>query len=56
MVQWLRFHASNAGGTGQIPGRGTKIPHALCCGQKIIIYMCVFVCVYIYNKLLKNTD
>ena len=26
-VQWLRFCASNAGGMGSIPGRGTKIPH-----------------------------
>ena len=23
-VQWLRFHASNAGGTGSIPSWGTK--------------------------------
>ena len=28
MVQWLRLHASNAGGAGSIPGWGTKIPHA----------------------------
>ena len=28
VVQWLRPHASNAGGTSSIPGRGTKIPHA----------------------------
>ena len=28
MVQWLRLHASNAGGAGSIPGGGTKIPHA----------------------------
>ena len=28
MVQWLRFHASIAGGMGSIPGQGTKIPHA----------------------------
>ena len=28
-VQWLRLCASNAGGAGSIPGRGTKmIPHA----------------------------
>jgi len=27
-VQWLRLCAPNAGGTGLIPGRGTKIPHA----------------------------
>ena len=28
MVQWLGLHTSTAGGTGLIPGRGTKIPHA----------------------------
>ena len=27
--QWLGLHASNAGGAGSIPGRGTKIPHAM---------------------------
>ena len=26
---------SNAGGTGLIPGRGTKIPHYARCGQKL---------------------
>ena len=34
MVQWLRLCASTAGGTGSIPGRGTKIPHAVQRGQK----------------------
>ena len=29
VVQWLRLRASNAGGTGSIPGWGTKIPHAV---------------------------
>ena len=33
-VQWLRLHASTAGGTGSIPGCGTKIPHAMWHGQK----------------------
>ena len=28
MVQGLRIHAFTAGGTGSIPGQGTKIPHA----------------------------
>ena len=28
VVQWLRLHASSAGGTGLIPVQGTKIPHA----------------------------
>ena len=27
-VQWLRLCNSTAGGTGSIPGLGTKIPHA----------------------------
>ena len=26
---------SNAGGVGSIPGQGTKIPHAMGCGQKL---------------------
>ena len=34
VVQWLRLHASTAGGGGSIPGQGTKIPHALGHGQK----------------------
>ena len=29
MVQWLRLHASNPGGTDLIPGQETKIPHAV---------------------------
>ena len=33
-VQWLRFHASTAGGIGSIPDQGTKIPHATWHGQK----------------------
>ena len=28
VVQWLRLHASTAGGTGSVPGRGVKILHA----------------------------
>ena len=28
------FHASTEGGTGLIPGGGTKIPHAVLCSQK----------------------
>ena len=37
MVQWLKLQASNAEGTGSIPGQGTKIPHATWHGQKIKI-------------------
>ena len=36
VVQWLRLGASDARGMGLIPGRGTKIPHALWHGQKYI--------------------
>ena len=34
MVQWLRLRDYPAGGTGSIPGWGTKIPHAPRRGQK----------------------
>ena len=34
VVQWLRLHASNAGGMDLIPGEGTKIPQVAGCGQK----------------------
>ena len=33
-VQWLRLHTLSAGGTGLMPGWGTKIPHAVQCSQK----------------------
>ena len=33
-VQWLRLHASNAGGTVSIPGWGTEIPHGVWHSQK----------------------
>ena len=33
-VQWLRLHTPNAGGTGSIPGQGTKIPRVAQCGLK----------------------
>ena len=29
------LHAASAGGTGSVPGQGTKIPHATWHGQKI---------------------
>ena len=28
VVQWLRLHASTAGGMGLIPGQATNSPHA----------------------------
>ena len=33
-VQWLRLHASTAGGADSIPDWGTKFLHAAWCGQK----------------------
>ena len=35
-VQWFGRHASTAGGTGSIPGWGTKIPHAAQRGQNVL--------------------
>ena len=35
MAQWLRLSASNAGGTGLIPGQGPKTPHACWYNQKL---------------------
>ena len=32
--QWLRLCTSTAGDADLIPGRGTKIPQAMQCGQK----------------------
>ena len=34
MVRWLRLCTSNAGGTGSIPGWGTRIPHGSAKKQK----------------------
>ena len=34
MVQWIEFHAPTAGGTGLIPGWGTKIMLALWHGKE----------------------
>ena len=33
VVQWLGLCASTAGGTGSLPGWGTKILHAAQCGE-----------------------
>ena len=33
-VQCLRLNAPNAGGLDSIPGRGTRIPRVMGCGQK----------------------
>lgn len=45
MIQWLKFCASTAGGggggegMGQIPGLGTKIPHAIMHGRKEKLFL-----------------
>ena len=33
VVQWLRLGTFTTMGPGSIPGRGTKIPQAMWCGQ-----------------------
>ena len=37
MSQWLRLHASNAGGLGSTPGQGTKTTHTVCPALKNFI-------------------
>ena len=34
VVQWSELHASTAGGTGSIPGWGTKVLQDIQCGRK----------------------
>ena len=41
-AQWLGLCTFNGRSAGSIPGPGTKIPHALQCGQKAKV--CLFVC------------
>ena len=53
MVQWLRFHASSAEGSGLIPGQGTKMPHAT---WPIYIYIEGEVLCQILGSSLKNLD
>ena len=51
-VQWLRLHASNAGGVGSIPCQGTKIPHAVWRGGKKIknkIYLSIYLFIYLFG-------
>ena len=39
VVHWLRLCASTAGGTGSMPGRGTRIPHASQCRPKKVTFV-----------------
>ena len=50
-VQWLRLHASSAGGMGSIPGWRTKIPHATWWPKKNNNKVMYFWCVYNYIAL-----
>ena len=34
MAHWLRFHTSNAGRAGSIPGQGSMIPYAVVWSKK----------------------
>ena len=38
-VQWVRICTSTAGGKGSIPDQGTKISHAIQCGQNQTEYL-----------------
>ena len=52
MVQWLRLHASNAGGVALIPGQGTKIPympHGM--AKNIYIHMCIYTHICVCSEL-----
>ena len=41
VVKWLGLCTFIAGGTGSIPGQGTKILHAEWCGQKNKKHQCL---------------
>ena len=53
-VQRLRLCASTAGGTGSIPGRGTKIPHAPQCSQRTKFLMTIMAQVFICSATLNT--
>ena len=56
MVQQLKLHHFNVSGTGSTPNQGTKIPHAMGCGQNICACLCVCVCIHTLqvSELLQN--
>ena len=50
-VQWLGLCASNAAGTGSIPGWGTKIPYAAWRGKKKKVKVVNFMLyIFYFNK------
>ena len=51
VVQWLRLQAASAGGTGMVPGWGTKISHAVQLGQKKNIYIHIYIHIHILRNL-----
>ena len=65
MVQWLRLHTPNAGGTGLIPGQGTR-SHMLQLRVHMPQLLCVKLCVpqlkpstakyiYIFKKIIASS-
>ena len=60
MVQGLRLCASTAGGTGSIPGWGTKMLHATSMAKKTnkqkdlpeVLNVCVCMCVCVWGRWL----
>ena len=40
-VQWLRLRASISESVGSIPGQGSKIPHTMKHGQKLLIIIII---------------
>ena len=54
VVQWLGLFASNARGMSSIPVQGTKIPHAMWCGQNFFKLKYINMSVTINWKILKE--
>ena len=54
MIQWLRFHAPNAGGPGLISGQGTRshmLQLKVCMRVCACVHVCVYVCVLSVTQL-----
>ena len=54
VVQWLGLFASNARGMSSIPVQGTKIPHAMWCGQNFFKLKYINMSITINWKILKE--
>ena len=55
VVQWSELHASTAGGTGSIPGWGTKVLQDIQCGRKKRKKKTVLA-VYLFSNILLSKD